>query len=146
MLFQPSNKKLIANPELELKPGFDWIRIHTIPFKLALGLRIQEVMTLPVNALYEEEISGKSYLRVWTEKGQQPTLRYIPKIWGPAVRESYHALLELCRNARELAEEIEKSDGFSFIERRLKNKERCQKDINRLLELGFRPEGILLYS
>ena len=133
-------QKLIANPELEPKPGFDWIRIHTIPFKLALGLRVQEIMTLPVNALYEEEMSGKSYLRVWTEKGQQPTLRYIPKIWGPAVRESYHALYELCRNARELAKEIETSDGFSFIERRLKNKDRCLKDINRLLELGFDPK------
>ena len=133
-------QKLIATPELELKPGHDWIRIHTIPFKLALGLRIQEIITLPVDALYEEEASGKLYLRVWTEKGQQPILRYIPKIWGPAIRESFHALLELCQNARELAEEIETGNGFSYIERRLKNKERCQRDIKRLLELGFDPK------
>ena len=133
-------QKLIANPEFEPKPGHDWIRIHTIPFKLALGLRIHEIMTLPVDALYEEETSGKLYLRAWTEKGQLPTLRYIPKIWGPAIKESYHALLELCQNARELAEEIETNNGFSFIENRLKKIKRCQKDINRLLEYGFDPK------
>ena len=133
-------QKLIADPELEPKPGYDWIRIHTIPFKLALGLRIQEVMTLPVNALYEEEESGKLYLRVWTAKGQLPTLRYIPKIWGPAIKESYHALLALCRSARELAEEIETSNSFSFIENRLKEQDRSQKDINRLLQCGFDPK------
>lgn len=129
--------KLIAEPTLEPKPGYDWIRVHTIPFMLAMGLRLGEITTLPLNALFEDEVSGKSYLRVWTEKGQEPTLRYVPKLWAPAVKESYRALLELCHPARALAKKIETDGGFAFIERRLARQARDPKDIDRLGDCGF---------
>ncbi len=129
--------KLIDDPTLEPKPGYDWIRVHTIPFMLAMGLRLGEITTLPLNALYEEEGSGKLYLRVWTEKGQVPTLRYVPKLWAPAIRESYNALVELCRPARALAKKIESADGFSFVERRLARQARDPKDVERLIDCGF---------
>lgn len=132
-------RKLSDDPTLEPKPGYDWIRVHAIPFKLALGLRIGELLTLPINALYEDESSGKLYLRVWTEKGEAPTLRYVPSLWAPAVRASYRALVKLCRPARTLAETIDSDGDFSFIERELRAQARSAQDRKRLAERGFDP-------
>ena len=63
----------------EPKPYYDELRLLAMPFFLALGLRVGEVCRLHKDCLGYDEIIGKWFLRVLTEKGELANARPIPR-------------------------------------------------------------------
>lgn len=109
---------IIENPNLELHPGYDRIRLESQAFCLALGLRLGELTTLPVHALDTESIPGKIFLRVAHEKTKSGRAVPVPKLWDDVLIKAYEYLLDACAEARSRAKDIE-DNGFSFVDRSL---------------------------
>ncbi len=111
-------KKLIDNPSIEPLPGYDRIRIEGAAFAISIGLRIGEIVTLPRNVLGRDPITQAMYARVYTEKGDVPAARPVPKIWEEALEGASKYLLNVSADARARAREIE-LNGFTFIRDKL---------------------------
>lgn len=110
---------LVAQPSLEPTPGYDLVRLESLAFALAMGVRIGEVTALPVHALDEESVPGNLFLRVPVEKSQRSNAMPVPSVWDGPVRHAYMYLLEFCAEARACAKSIEDS-GFEFVSDALK--------------------------
>ena len=102
------------HPKAEPKPGFDSLRLGGLAFALGMGLRVNEITTLPVNCLDVEQQTGSPFLRVWTEKGQLPVARPVPLIWNPIYVEVLADVVKNTEAARRRAREIEER-GFAFV-------------------------------
>jgi integrase len=124
--YQPSLHKALGSarsrirtdPSLEPTPGHDLVRLESLAFAMATGMRIGELCALPIDCYDVEEATGTPYLRVATEKGQHASARPVADIWAPAVADAYDYLLEQCAGPRQRALEIE-SRGFEFVRDRL---------------------------
>lgn len=99
---------------LEPTPGHDLIRLEALSFAMALGIRVGEVCSLPLNAYDVEETTGVPIVRIIAEKGALPAARPVESVWAPLLSEAYGYLLETCAAARARAKQIERS-GFRFI-------------------------------
>lgn len=104
------------NPDFEPRPGYDLIRLESLSFALALGLRIGEICSLPKNAL--ERDTGLYFVRVATEKGSLGGAMPVANLWAPALEEAHEYLLKSCSQARQRAKDIEEN-GFDFITKAL---------------------------
>jgi hypothetical protein len=104
----------------------DMLSILTQAFQYGLGLRIGEVLTLPVNALFEKD--GEFYCNVWTEKGSMPMARYVPTIWRPVLKDAVERIQAISAPYRKLAKELEEKGRLSLIDERF-NVYIKQKDI-----------------
>lgn len=111
---------LRKNPELEPAPGYDRIRLESLCFAMAQGLRIGEVCSLPKRAVTKNEETGLYYSLVATEKGALPSATALADIWVEPINEAFTYLLDACEGPRERAREIEIS-GFAFVKRMLTN-------------------------
>lgn len=107
-------KKVIDDPSIESKPGYDQIRLNILAFGFALGLRLGEITRLPIDAHGYDSRAGITFVRCWTEKGAVPIARPVPPVWSKAVQDAYEYLKDACSGARDRAEEIEKN-GFNFV-------------------------------
>lgn len=131
---------VIENPEIEPRPGYDRIRLESLIYSLALGLRIGEVLTLPLHAFDQDAIPGRAFLRVAVEKGQAAQAVPIPEVWVDMIRTSYTYLLEACAEARARARDIE-LNGFEFLDRLL-SAERAKKKLTRGQMAQFAASGL----
>lgn len=135
-----ARSKVIGNPEVEPRPGYDRIRLESLIYSLALGLRIGEVLTLPIHALDRDSIPGRTFLRVAVEKGQDAQAVPIPEVWVDMIGASYTYLLEACGEARARARDIE-LNGFEFVDRQL-SVERAKKELTRGQRAQFTASGL----
>lgn len=110
---------LIKNsPNLEPTHGFDRIRLESICFGMALGLRVGEITNLPANCLFQDRDTHTTFVRVPVEKNLIPSAVPVADLWSAPLKEAYEYLLESCQDARNRALDIE-SNGFSFVEKSL---------------------------
>lgn len=90
--------------------------ILTQVFQYGLGLRVGEVLRLPLNPLVE--MDGELFCRVWTEKGALPMARYVPSIWREPIKDAVDEIQKLTRPYREIAIQIEVHGSPTFIDER----------------------------
>ncbi len=109
---------LKANPSLEPALGYDRIRLESLCFAMALGLRVGEVCSLPKRAVKKDETTGHHYSLIATEKGALPSATALADIWVEPINEAFTYLLDSCEGPRARAKEIEAS-GFSFVKKML---------------------------
>ena len=121
--------RIVENPELEPRLGHDRIRLESLIFPLALGLRIGEIITLPVHSFDRDSQPGRAFLRVAVEKSENAQSVPIPEIWENVMGDSYAYLLEACSEARARARDIE-SNGFDFVLREV-NAQREVRELTR---------------
>lgn len=110
--------KIHAEPWLEPSPGYDRIRLESLAFPMALGLRVGELCALPLNVLDKIEDSEQMVARIPTEKQALAAATAVPELWKDAVCNASVYLLEQCAPARQRAREIEES-GFEFVRKTL---------------------------
>ncbi|MCU1724503.1 hypothetical protein [Pseudomonas sp. 5P_5.1_Bac1] len=106
------------SPNLEPNQGFDRIRLESLCFGMALGLRVGEIANLPANCLIQDCDTHTTFVRVPVEKNLIPSAVPVADLWSAPIKEAYEYLLECCQGARDRALDIE-SNGFSFIEKAL---------------------------
>lgn len=99
----------------EPKPYYDELRLLAMPFFLALGLRVGEVCRLHKDCLGYDEITGKWFLRVLTEKGELANARPIPRKWQDVIVSSYKRVLEITEPFRALVKDVESRKDDAFI-------------------------------
>lgn len=108
-----------ADPTLEPSPGFDLIRLESLAFMMATGLRVGELCALSTECLGTDDASGSLFVRVPTEKEAAPSARPVAEVWAESVNEAYDYLIERCREPRLRARDIEHR-GFDFIGEKLR--------------------------
>lgn len=127
--------KARSSPELEPVLGYDRIRLESLAFALAMGLRVGELCSLQKDAIYFDKDTGQYGLRVATEKGAPSGINAIAQIWGPVLKDASDYLTDTCASARELAADIEKR-GFVFVtEKLLSYRKKSPIPISRLKQL-----------
>ena len=94
----------------------DKLCILTQVFQYGLGLRLGEVLRLPLNPLIE--MDGEMFCLVWTEKGSEPMARYIPTIWRKAFKDAVDEIHKLTKGYRDAAIQFEQQGALSFIDER----------------------------
>lgn len=103
----------------------DKLCILTQVFQYGLGLRLGEVLRLPLNPLIE--MDGEMFCLVWTEKGSEPMARYVPTIWRKPFKDAVDEIHKLTKGYRDAAIQFEQQGALSFIDERfdayLKEKE-----------------------
>lgn len=107
-----------SDPSLEPKYGFDRIRLESLCFGMALGLRVGEITNLPANCLFQDSDTHTTFVRVPVEKNLIPCAVPVADLWSAPLKEANGYLLECCQEARKRALEIE-THGFSFVEKTL---------------------------
>ncbi|ELL0571684.1 hypothetical protein Q6U63_000971 [Vibrio fluvialis] len=116
----------------------DKLCILTQVFQYGLGLRLGEVLRLPLNPLIE--IDGEVFCLVWTEKGSEPMARYVPTIWRKPFKDAVDEIHKLTKVYRDTAIQFEQSRALSFFDERfdvyVKKKESSfEKKVRQLDEL-----------
>lgn len=120
-----ARQAVLRDPGVEPKVGYDRIRLESLAFGLALGIRISALCQLPVNALERHSTTGGSFVRVPALKGEAPRVMPVPSAWEDAIWGAYSYLVETCADARARAAEIEKT-GFKFLVDRLEENRRLR--------------------
>lgn len=95
----------------------DLLSVYTQAFQYSMGLRIGEVLRLPVDCL--QEINGELMCKVWTEKGMTPHSRYVPVVWRPLLLEIVQKIQNFTRPYRDNAEELETTKSLTTVRDRL---------------------------
>ena len=94
----------------------DKLCILTQVFQYGLGLRLGEVLRLPVNPL--KEIDGEVFCLVWTEKGSEPMARYVPSVWRKPLQDAIQEIHKLTKEYRDSAIQFEQHGLLNFIDER----------------------------
>ena len=123
----------------EPKPHYDELRLLAMPFFLALGLRVGEVCRLHKDCLGYDEITGKWFLRVLTEKGELANVRPIPRKWQDVIIQSHKRILEITEPFRKFAKQVELHKEQAFINA-LSFENRNSELTTSLLENGYDPD------
>lgn len=97
----------------------DLMCVYTQAFQYGLGLRIGEVLRLPVDCLFEYE--GKMLCKVWTEKGMMPHARFVPDLWSSIFQEIVDKIKEITAPYRSNAAALEANEVYPDIDERLNN-------------------------
>ena len=106
--------------------------VYTQAFQYGLGLRIGEVLCLPVDCL--QEVNGELFCKVWTEKGMIPHSRYVPVVWRQVLSDIVQRTLQITSSYRSNAKELEDTKSLSLVRERLETfKENRQSDANELI-------------
>lgn len=106
--------------------------VYTQAFQYGLGLRIGEVLRLPVDCL--QEINGELFCKVWTEKGMMPHSRYVPIVWRPVLLDVVDRIQRLTSDYRRNAKELEETKSLKLVSNRLETfKKNRQSDANQLI-------------
>jgi integrase len=121
------------------KPLYDELRLLAVPFMLAFGLRVGELCRLTYDCLDFDEVNEKWYLKVYTEKGELPSPRPIPRIWQEVVLDAYKRILELTEEHRNFAKQVESNGVQAFIND-LSFKSRPEHIDISLRDAGYEPE------
>lgn len=113
----------------------DKLSVLTQAFQYGLGLRLGEVLRLPVNPLIEKD--GDLFCLVWTEKGSMPMARYVPKVWRPLLTSAVEEIQAISAPYRARAKELEQTKKLHVVEQRLQQhieakKADCQKLLTNL--------------
>ncbi|WP_036211113.1 hypothetical protein [Novilysobacter arseniciresistens] len=108
----------LTRPDDERIPGYDRIRLESLAFNMALGLRVGEVTTLPIDAMQFDKDVDAYFVKVATEKTALAGARAVPDVWVEALMQANAYLIEACQGARARAKQIE-TDGFAFLRERL---------------------------
>jgi len=95
----------------------DLLSIYTQAFQYSMGLRIGEVLRLPVDCL--QEVNGELMCKVWTEKGMTPHSRYIPLVWRPLLLAVVKEIQNITRPYRDNAKELETTKSLTTVRDRL---------------------------
>jgi len=103
-----NNDKLYSN---------DKLIINTQPFQYGMGMRIGEVLRLPVDCI--KEIDGEKKLMVWVEKGQEPFPKPIPDSWLEVILDTIEEVKSLTSKARAIAKQLEKDGVIHDINKRI---------------------------
>lgn len=123
----------------EPKPHYDELRLLAMPFFLALGLRVGEVCRLHKDCLGYDEITGKWFLRVLTEKGELANARPIPRKWQDVIIQSHKRILAITEPFRAFAKQVELYKEQAFINS-LSFETRPKELTDSLLANGYDPE------
>ncbi len=104
----PPMSALRALADASQNPKNDWDRMLFAVVKLlvALGFRVGEVLTLPVDCWRVNE-NGQPYLTYWPEKGAPLSPKWIPSTAVELVRGAVETLLMLTQEARQRARVLE---------------------------------------
>lgn len=94
----------------------DKLCILTQVFQYGLGLRLGEVLRLPLNPLIE--MDGEVFCLVWTEKGSEPMARYVPTIWRKPFKDAVDEIHKLTKVYRDIAIQFEQHGALSFFDER----------------------------
>ena len=89
-----------------------WVLLMSAPW------RISEVLTLHVNAEYEETDDNGivSYgLRYYGAKGFRHDIKWVPKVMEPVAREAFRRIREMTESARALARHLETRPDVPFL-------------------------------
>ena len=121
------------------KPLYDELRLLAVPFMLAFGLRVGELCRLTNDCLGFDEVNEKWYLKVYTEKGELPSPRPLPRRWQSVVLNAYKRILELTEEHRSFAKEVETIGEQAFINA-LSFKSRPERIDTALRDMGYEPE------
>src|SRR5690606_11477620 len=125
------------------RPGYDRIRLESLAFGMALGLRVGEICSLPINVLEKDKDTQRYFARVATEKSALSGAMAVTEIWEESLLEANAYLLEQCADARNRAREIEES-GFNFVCERLLENRRIMPltdgELAQLKVLGLDPD------
>jgi len=95
----------------------DLLAIYSQAFQFAIGLRIGEVLRLPVDPLIM--LDGEMYIKVWTEKGSMPMARYVPENWRNLLTDVIERITTLSAPYRLVAKELETTGRLIEVSRRL---------------------------
>lgn len=95
----------------------DLLCVYTQAFQYGLGLRVGEVLRLPVDCLFEYE--GELMCRVWTEKGMMPHARYVPKLWRSIFTDIVDKIHEITAEYRKNALSLESTGVCEEVDNRL---------------------------
>lgn len=110
----------------------DLLCVYTQAFQYALGIRIGEVLRLPVDCL--QEINGELFCKVWTEKGMIPHSRYVPTIWRPLLLDLVQKIQDLTSTYRSNAQELENTKSLALVRERLDSFKKARRsNANELL-------------
>jgi integrase len=127
------------------KPLYDELRLLAVPFMLAFGLRIGELCRLTDDCLDFDEVIEKWNLKVYTEKGELPSPRPLPRIWQEVVLNAYKRILELTEENRNFSKQVESIGEQAFINA-LSFKSRPEHIVIALRDAGYDPELHFLRS
>lgn len=94
----------------------DKLCILTQVFQYGLGLRVGEVLRLPLNPLIE--MDGEMFCTVWTEKGSEPMARYVPTIWRKPFKDAVDEIHKLTKGYRDAAIQFEQQGALDLINER----------------------------
>jgi len=97
----------------------DLLSVYTQAFQYSMGLRIGEVLRLPVDCL--QEVNGELMCKVWTEKGMTPHSRYVPLVWRPLLLEVVQKIQNITLPYRDNAKELESTKSLTTVSDRLDN-------------------------
>lgn len=116
----------------------DKLCILTQAFQYGLGLRLGEVLRLPLNPLIE--MDGEVFCLVWTEKGSEPMARYVPTIWRKPLKDAVDEIHKLTNTYRDAAIQFEQHGTLSFFDERFeayiqKKESSFEKKVRQLDEL-----------
>ena len=112
--------KIFKKPKKSGRYKVDRLCINTQAFLYGLGLRIGEVLRLPYDCLVS--IGEDLFLRVWTEKGQIPIARYIPKLWRQVIIAAIEDIKTITEPYRKIAKHCEKHHTIPIIENRMEQR------------------------
>ena len=129
----------------EPKKGYDELRLLSIPFLFAFGLRIGELCRLTKDCLQYDEINERWYLNVLTEKGELPAAKPVPKLWQDIIIESHTRILEITDEYRAFAKQVEKTGTQAFIDS-LDFNDRPEHVKQALIDNGYKPGLFFLLS
>lgn len=94
----------------------DMLSVLAQSFQYGMGLRIGEVLRLPVNPL--KRIDGRMFFIVWTEKGSAPLARYVPKEWEEIFEYTVDEIKRITAPFRERAKQLEERGRLKEVEDR----------------------------
>ncbi len=97
----------------------DLLSVYTQAFQYGLGLRVGEVLRLAKDCLFEHE--GKLLCRVWREKGAEPIPTYVLGDWRELILDVHTKIIEITKDIRSYASEIEKTGTSSCVANALKS-------------------------
>lgn len=111
--------KIIAEADgTYLRWESDLLSVFTQAFQYGMGLRIGEVLRLPVDPLIQA--NGEMFFLVWTEKGKEPYARYVPREWREVFQYTVTAIQKASEPYRRRAAELETTGRLSEVVDRLR--------------------------
>lgn len=121
------------------KPLYDELRLLASPFMLAFGFRVGELCRLSEDCLQFDEVNERWYITPYTEKGELPSAKPVPRMWQEIIVEAYKRIKKLTQEHRKFAKQVESLGEQAFINV-LSFESRPQRIIKAIIDAGYDPE------